>query len=62
MRHAGFAKFVKVGDVEGIRNAIVELEENPQLRLRMSEAALAYARKYSSENTAKQLVEIFKMY
>lgn len=60
MRHAGFAKFVKVGDVEGIRNAIVELEENPQLRLRMSEAALAYARKYSSENTAKQLVEIFK--
>lgn len=60
MRHAGFSKFVKVGDVEGIRKAIVELEENPQLRLRMSEAALAYARKYSSENTAKQLVEIFK--
>lgn len=60
MRHAGFAKFVKVGDVEGIRKAIVELEENPELRLQMSEAALAYARKYSSENTAKQLVEIFK--
>lgn len=60
MRHAGFAKFVKVGDVEGIRKAIVELEENPELRQQMSEAALAYARKYSSENTAKQLVEIFK--
>lgn len=60
MRHAGFAKFVKVGDVEGIRKSIVELEENPKLRLQMSEAALAYARKYSSENTAKQLVEIFK--
>ena len=60
MRHAGFAKFVKVGDVEGIRKAIVELEEDPELRLQMSEAALAYARKYSSENTAKQLVEIFK--
>lgn len=60
MRHADFAKFVKVGDVEGIRKAIVELEENPQLRQQMSEAALAYARKYSSENTAKQLVEIFK--
>jgi glycosyltransferase involved in cell wall biosynthesis len=60
MRHAGFAKFVKVGDVEGIRKAIVELEENPELRLQMSEVALAYARKYSSENTAKQLVEIFK--
>lgn len=60
MRHACFAKFVKVGDVEGIRKALVELEENPELRLQMSEAALAYARKYCSENTAKQLVEIFK--
>ena len=36
------------------------MEVNPALRLKMSEAALAYARKYSSENTAKQLVEIFK--
>lgn len=60
MRHAGFAKFVKVGDVEGIRKVLVELEENLELRLQMSEAALAYARKYSSENTAKQLVDIFK--
>ena len=60
MRHACFAKFVQVGDVEGIRKAIVELEEKPELRLQMSEAALSYARKYSSENTARQLVEIFK--
>lgn len=60
MRNAGFALFVKVGDVEGIKTAIKTLEENQQLRLKMSEAALAYARKYSSENTARQLVEIFK--
>lgn len=60
MRNAGFALFVKVGDVEGIRMAIKMLEENPVLRLKMSEAALAYARMHSSENTAKQLVEIFK--
>ena len=60
MRNAGFAIFVKVGDVEGIKRAIRTLEENPALRSEMSDAALAYARKYSSENTAKQLVEIFK--
>ena len=60
MRHAGFARFVDVGDVEGIRKVLVELDENPALRQQMSNAALAYAHKHSAENTAKQLVEIFK--
>ena len=60
MRNAGFALFVKVGDTDGITNAIKTLEDDPYLRKQMSEAALSFAKKYSSKNTAKQLVEIFK--
>lgn len=60
MRNAGFALFVKVGDIDGITNAIKTLEDNPYLRKQMSEAALSFAKKYSSMNTAKQLVDIFK--
>lgn len=60
MRKAGFAIFVKVGDAEGIRNAVQQLENDKDLCLRMSAAALAYARKFDAVNTAKELDSIFR--
>lgn len=60
MRNAGFAIFVKVGDVEGIKNAVERLEQSPSLRQQMSEAALSFARRHSLENMTKHLVKIME--
>lgn len=60
MRKAGFAIFVKVGDAEGIRNAVQQLENDKDLCQRMSAAALAYARKFDAVNTAKELDALFR--
>lgn len=58
MRNAGFAIFVKVGDVEGIKTEVMRLENDDELCHKMSAAALAYARKYNSETMAKSLSKI----
>lgn len=58
MRNAGFAIFVKVGDVEGIKTAVMRLENDDELCQKMSDAALVYARKHNSETMAKSLSDI----
>lgn len=60
MRNAGFAIFVRVGDVNGIRLAVNRLENDPQLRKQMSCSALNYARNHSLDLMTKSLVGILE--
>lgn len=60
LRNGGFAIFVKVGDIEGIKNAVERLESSETLRRQMSEAALSFARNHSLDNMTRHLVTVLE--
>ena len=62
IKEAGFAIFVKEGDIDGIRKSVLMLEQQPHIREKMSAAALEWSKKYDSNNTAKEILATFKKF
>ena len=50
----------RVGDVEGLAQAIIRVLQDEELRLRLSRNALEYARRFSWDKTAEKFMNILE--